>query len=206
MSKSAQDALNCTRWHTPSLLDCTLPSKLSRCTQLHSMAYSQHASLYAPKYTLKTLSIALDGTLPACLTVHLQVCSLDAPKHTPEHALKYTPNLSWLYAPIYAPGVLYPETCWVAGAMHWEAGGGWQVAGGRWWVADGGQIMTSVNIRVWTLSFAHSPRQDLIMPPGHGVDNCSLRFCRQGRQLDLGESRSLTQIVQWNLLPVSHQL
>jgi len=44
------------------------------------------------------------------------------------------------------------------------------------------------------------------MPHGHGVDNCSLRFCRKGRQLDLGESRSPTQIFQRNLLPASHRL
>jgi len=44
------------------------------------------------------------------------------------------------------------------------------------------------------------------MPHGHGVDNCSLRVCRKGRQLDLGESRSPTQIFQRNLLPASHRL
>jgi len=44
------------------------------------------------------------------------------------------------------------------------------------------------------------------MPRGHGVDNCSLRFCRKGRQLDVGESRSPTQIFQWNLLLASHRL
>jgi len=43
------------------------------------------------------------------------------------------------------------------------------------------------------------------MPQGHGVDNCSLRFCRKGRQLDLGESRSPTQFSQRNLQPVSRQ-
>jgi len=56
-----QDALNCTRWLTPSLLDCTIPSKLSRRSQAHSracshvhsqlrsMTCSQPAWLYAPK-------------------------------------------------------------------------------------------------------------------------------------------------------------
>jgi len=44
------------------------------------------------------------------------------------------------------------------------------------------------------------------MPHGHGIDNCSLRFCRNDRQLDLGESRSATQIFQRNLLPASHRL
>jgi len=44
------------------------------------------------------------------------------------------------------------------------------------------------------------------MPHDHGVDNCSLRFCRNGRQLDLGESRSPTQIFQRNLLLALHGL
>ena len=42
------------------------------------------------------------------------------------------------------------------------------------------------------------------MPHGHGVDHCSLRFCRNGKQLDLGESRSPTQIFQQNLLLAPH--
>ena len=41
------------------------------------------------------------------------------------------------------------------------------------------------------------------MPHSHGVDNCSLRLCRKGRQLDLGESRSPTQFSERNLRPVS---
>jgi hypothetical protein len=44
------------------------------------------------------------------------------------------------------------------------------------------------------------------MPPGHGVEHCSLRFYRKGRQLDIGESSTPTQIFQQNLLPESHQL
>jgi len=44
------------------------------------------------------------------------------------------------------------------------------------------------------------------MPDGHSVDNCSLRFYRKGRQLDLGESRSPTQIFLRNLLLASHRL
>ena len=41
---------------------------------------------------------------------------------------------------------------------------------------------------------------------GHGVNNRRLRFPKKGRQLDLGESRSRTQIVQWNLLLASDRL
>jgi len=44
------------------------------------------------------------------------------------------------------------------------------------------------------------------MPHDHGVDNCSLRFCRNGRQLDVGESRSPTQIFPPNLVLASHGL
>jgi len=43
------------------------------------------------------------------------------------------------------------------------------------------------------------------MPHGHGVDNCCLTSCRKGRQLDLGEGRSPTQIFLRNLLPASHR-
>jgi len=44
------------------------------------------------------------------------------------------------------------------------------------------------------------------MPHDHGVENCSLRLCRNGRQLDLGESRSPTQVFQRNQLLASHRL
>jgi len=105
-------APNCSRWHSAILLDCTLwrhsqaqSWELSQGrSQLHSMAHSQPASLYAPKSALNKLSspltrklssmllIALDCTLPACLTVHSQVSFQDAVKHTPENALKHAPD------------------------------------------------------------------------------------------------------------------
>ena len=75
-------------------------------------------------------------------------------------------------------------------------GGGWRPA----------EIMMSVYIIVLILSLARPLRRNLTMPHNHGVDNCSLRFCRNGRQLDLGESRSPTQIFQENLLLASHGL
>jgi hypothetical protein len=66
------------------------------------------------------------------------------------------------------------------------AGGVWRVACARWQVAGGGRrmvakIMTSVDIIVCALSLARPSRQDLTMPHNHGVDNCSLRFGRNGR-------------------------
>jgi len=45
-----------------------------------------------------------------------------------------------------------------------------------------------------------------MMSHDHGVDNCSFRLCRNGRQLDHGDSKSPTQIVQRNLLLASHGL
>ena len=145
---SSQDPLK----HTPEYaLNYTL-----NCTRWHS----QPAWLYAPKYTpsmlpstptsrfsstlpgilSSTLPIALDGTLPACLTVHSQVNSQDAHKQTPQHAPKYTlkrqdtPNLTWLYAPMYAPG------CSIHRLIEWQAPvTGRRVAGGDWWALFGGQ-------------------------------------------------------------------
>ena len=72
-----QDTPKCTRWHSLSLLHCTLPIKLSRRSQLHFplylMVHSQPTWLYAPKYTLNG---------------------------------KDTHNLTWLYKPMYAPASL----------------------------------------------------------------------------------------------------
>jgi len=66
--------------------------------------------------------------------------------------------------------------------------------------------MMSVYIIVSIVSLACTPRRNLPMPHDHGVENCSLRSSRNGRQLDLGDSRSPTQIVQPNLLLASHGL
>jgi hypothetical protein len=69
---------------TPCLLDYTLPSKLSRRSQVHSEYTPKYTSKYVLKSMLsKTLPIALNGTLPACLTVRSQVSSQDHPKYTP---------------------------------------------------------------------------------------------------------------------------
>jgi len=86
--------------------------------------------------------------------------------------------------------------CQAPGGVRQVAGSGWRAA----------EIMTSVYIIVWILSLAHPPRRNLTMSHDHDVDNWSLRFCRNGRQLDLGESRSPTQIFQRNLLLASHRL
>jgi hypothetical protein len=126
--ESSQDSLNHTAehalkytpnhtwWHSPSLLDYTLPSELCWCfkshfwacsqvqSQLQWIVYSQHGCLNTLKCALNllsrtlpsilssTLPIALDGTLPAYWTLRSEVCSVDTLNHTPEHALKYSFN------------------------------------------------------------------------------------------------------------------
>ena len=83
-------------------------NKTGKCTSLHAAKYtprhSQIHSEYAPstppstfsstlsRMLSRTLRIALDDTLSACLTIRSQVRSQDALKHTPEKALKCTPN------------------------------------------------------------------------------------------------------------------
>jgi hypothetical protein len=104
---------DCTRLYTPSLLDLR----------------SQQSSEDAPKYTvstlssislsmfsstlsgmlLRTLTLALDGTQPACLTVYSHTSAQEALKHTPEHALKYASNCTRWYSPSL-PGSTLPST------------------------------------------------------------------------------------------------
>jgi len=67
----SQDNPNRTQWHTPSLLDRMFPSTLSRRSQSHSMAHSQPAWLYAPKWALEMLSSTLPSTLSTTLPIAL---------------------------------------------------------------------------------------------------------------------------------------
>jgi len=107
----------------------------------------------------------------------------------------------------------YILPCMLLGVRFWGLlGNRWQVPRGGGWEADSrwqvmvAEIITSVNIMVQTIVIPEPLCRDLTMPSGHGVDNCSLTFCRNSRQLDLGESRFPTQIFQRNLLPAFHQL
>jgi len=100
ISRCSQDALkytpkhalkyttHCTRWHTPSLLDYTLPSKLPRRSKVH-MKYIRSTTLSTFSSTIPgmlsgTPKNALDDTLRACLTIHFHVSSQDTLKHTPD--------------------------------------------------------------------------------------------------------------------------
>jgi len=109
----------------------------------------------------RTLPIALDGTLPASLTVHSQVSSQDALKHTLEHAHKYTPDCTrWHTLSLLdytlpsklsrgktlAISLEYKLPCMLLrtrsrdllSCRRQAPGGVRQVAGGRWQVAGGG--------------------------------------------------------------------
>jgi len=140
-----------TRWHTPRLLDCMLPSKLSRCSQVHSQACSQvHSQLhlmrhsqpawqYTPLYTLKKLP----RTLLVCSNVHLWV----AVKYASNHSHWYTPTLlgstlpstlsrgktlpiSLDYCSHVCSCIGVPETCSVTGTGRRETGDVWWVMAG----------------------------------------------------------------------------
>ena len=146
-----------------------------------------------------SLPIALDSTHSAWLTACIQGSSADALKHiwkhTPMYTLKRqgTPNFTWWYAPMYGSG------CSIQRLAQLKAPDtGRQVAGA--------ETMTSVNSIVWNWLLTLPPWHDLMMPHGHGVENCNLWFCRQGRQLNLGESRSPTPIFQLQLLLTSYPL
>jgi len=79
---------NCTRWHTPSLLECTLLSKLSRHSQVHLWV---HAKV--------RLRIRAQVHLRVCSKLHRRV----AVKYPPEYALKCTPKYPLQYAPNCTP-------------------------------------------------------------------------------------------------------
>jgi len=67
------------------------------------------------------LQNALDGTLPACLTVHSQVSSQDA--------LKHTPNISKMYFSFWQPPEV-SERIWSVN-LEWSISGEYQTVRGH---------------------------------------------------------------------------
>jgi len=114
---------NCTRWHTPSLHECRLPSKLPRSSQaysqtrsqiyfqLHLMTHTQPAWLYPLKYTpsmlpgtprstfSSTLPGMLSSTLPVALNRSLPACLTVWSPVCSQDALKHTPEHALKYTP-----------------------------------------------------------------------------------------------------------
>jgi len=174
--------------HTHSLLDYTLRNKLTQRSQAHCqvhsqihsqshlMAHSKPAWMYALKSAFKILSSTLSSTLPSTLSRGKTLpISLD---YMLPSMLLGAQSGDFLRCRCQAP------------------------VGGRWVVVAKG--MMSANIRVWIVCAVQAPWQDLMVPYGYGVGNCSLRFCRRGRHFNGGESRSPTQIFQQNLLLAFH--
>jgi len=85
---------NCTRWHTPSMHDCILQSMLWRCSPVHSVCSQVHSPMLS-----RTLTLALDGTQQACLTVHYQTSTEEDHKHTPKRGLECASNCTQSYTP-----------------------------------------------------------------------------------------------------------
>jgi len=172
----------------------TLPA----CLTIRCQVSSQDALKRTPEHALKYTPNCIRWHIPSLLGTMLP-STLSRGKTFPPHLTICSQVCSCM---------LNPESCRVSGARLQEAWGWWCMAGsfwrtacGMWHVACGGlcmvaEIMTSVDIKVWTLSLLRPPRQDLTMPYSHGVDNRGPRFCRKGRKFDLGESRSPTQMVQ----------
>jgi len=73
--RALKDAPKCTRWHTSSLLDCTIPSKLTRCSQAYPQAHSQVHSLLRSMARSQPAWYTLQSTLKIHSQVHLWVPS-----------------------------------------------------------------------------------------------------------------------------------
>ena len=133
-----------------------------------------------PGMLSRMLPIALDGTLPASLTVRSQVSSQDSPKYTSEYAPKYTSEslASTLSIGKTLPISLdYMVPCILLGARCRELlscrcqapGGGWQVAGAWLWVASGGRNNDVVR--------CYSPNLIIIMPTVTRFHDASWQWC-----------------------------
>ena len=79
----------------PNALHCMLPSRLQDAPKytLSTLPSTPPSTFSIPGMHSRTLPIALDGTLPACLTVRSQVSSQDAPKYTPSTLSSTLPSL-----------------------------------------------------------------------------------------------------------------
>jgi len=123
---SSQDALNhtpkhalkytpnYTRWHTPSLLNCTLWSKLWRHSQEHLWLHSQVHLPVAYQYTLKR------ENTPNCTWVY-------APMYAPACSIQRLAELQ-------TPGIARHEAngiWWASCRGRWATGGMWCVVHGR---------------------------------------------------------------------------
>jgi len=169
--------------------------------------------MYTSKFILKHTSEHTLKDAPNCTWwyTHSHLCSYvgsqDALKHTPKHALKYVPNCITWYTPSLLGSMPLPSSLSRGKTLPISPDymlpymllGIWsrelqscshQPPGGRWWVVGSGwhmvaEIITFVNIKVWTLSSLCPPQWDLTICHSHGIDNHNFRFCRKSQKLDL---------------------
>jgi hypothetical protein len=90
------DAPNCTRWHTPSLLEYMLLSQLSRHFQIHS----EYVLMYTAGHALKDTSKCTRWHTSSLLDLRSQ----DAPKHTPSTSSSTLPGMLSRPLPIALDG------------------------------------------------------------------------------------------------------
>jgi len=148
----------------------TLQIMLSRCFQVHFQACSQgHSQLnsMAP-------SQPFYQRLQRCAQLHSQT--------RPQVHIQ-VPKNEKICSRLYSR-VLNADSCCVAQFRHWEMGGCWQGAAA--------EIVMSVDVDLWTI-FLVQPLW-WALPISHCQSVCYSHciFFNVGRQLDLGESRSLT--------------
>jgi len=147
------------------LQPCMLLCRLSRCFQ----AYSQACSQVCPQLHYMIHSQPLGSMLPSSLSRGMTL------PISPDYMLPY------MLLGIWSRDL---QSC-----SRQAPGCSGCIVGSGWHIVE--EIITSVNIKVWTFSLLCLPQWDLIMPySSHGIDNHNFIFCRKSTKLNLG-----TQIV-----------
>jgi len=122
-----------------STLRKALHDTLPVCLTLRCQVRSQNGLKHTPEYAQKCTSNCTGYHLPACLTIHSNVRSQDALKYSSKHAPNYThqrqdtPNLTWLYDPMYAPGCSIQRLAELQAPRNGRSG-----AESRWQEVEGG--------------------------------------------------------------------
>ena len=141
--------------------------------------------VYSQAYMLFCrLSRCSQAYFQACVQVCSQLHDMIYFQPTWLYASKFTlkrqdtPNFTWLYAPIY--------TSWYLIERLEDFQGLHQEPGGRSWVVGSGghiveEIITSINIKMWTISLLCPPQWDVAMPHSYGIDNHNYRLGRKSR-------------------------
>jgi len=193
---------NCIAWHTSNLL--TIHSQDKPSTKILPCTFQASPQIHLWVFSSSVLSIisrmhliALNGTLLASVTVHLELSPQDTPTHTQKHGYlqvhSQESRLTQSELTIYNDVCIQlpnPENCRVACTRNQEDGSrGHMVA----------EMMMLVDIMLYMSFCGYPPARDLTMIHSQRISNCILTFCLAGRQLHLRVSRSLTPILQGNL-------